>query len=253
MELNIISFNIRNCDDPNGHSIKERAGRMAKIISKYNADVIGFQEYTPQWEHYIEKYFGDKYDMFNKYRGDDESSPILWNREKFECENKGYFWLSDTPEEKSKGWDEVYDCYRMCLYIILKDKKTGKRFNFMNTHFGFGDNGQIKSCRLIKEYSMKIQDENDVKSTIIIGDFNMNPKSMGYKEMINHFTDLNSVTVNDLRDTFHGYTPEKNQNAHIDYCFINEYVKQINQKIIDDVVEGKYPSDHFGLDIKVEM
>lgn len=253
MQLKVISFNIRNCDDPDGHSIKERADRLEKVLLKYNGDVIGFQEYQPQWEPYIEKSFGSKYDMFNKYRGDNESSPILWNKEKFDCEKTGYFWLSDTPEEQSKGWDEVYDCYRICVYVILKDKETGKRFNFMNTHYGFGDDGQIKSSRLIKEYSLKIQSENDVNHTILVGDFNMNPKKPGYSEMIKGFTDMNTVTANDLRDTFHGYTPEEFKDAHIDFCFVNENVKPLNQKIIDDIVDGKFPSDHFGLYVDIDI
>lgn len=256
MKLNIISFNIRCCDDPDVNSIEERSKRLYKVLSGYDADIIGFQEYRPAWESYIEEYFGDKYELFNKYRartGDVESSPILWNKDKFECEKTGYFWLSDTPETESKGWDELYDCYRICLYTILKDKKTGQRFNFMNTHFGFGDNGQVKSSKLIKEYSLKIQNENDVNATIVVGDFNMNPKTLGYGEMIKHFTDLNAVTENDLRDTYHGYHPEEFKDEHIDYCFINEKVKPVSQKIIDELVDGKFPSDHFGLNIKVEI
>ena len=97
--------------------------------------------------------------MFNKYRarrGDVESSPILWKKDKFECLKTGYFWLSDTPETESKGWDELFDCYRMCVYAILKNKQTDKIFTFMNTHFGFGDIGQLKSVDLIYDYSKNI-------------------------------------------------------------------------------------------------
>lgn len=256
MNLNIVSFNIRHCDDPNGNSVKERVERLYKILSERNADIIGLQEFRPHWEAYIERLFGEKYEMFNKYRaktGDVEAPPILWNREKFDCEKTGYFWFSDTPEVESKGWDEVFDCYRICLYVVLADKETGKKVIYMNTHFGFGDNGQVKSADLLKEYSLKIQAETGVNATIVTGDFNMNPKTPGYAEMLKHFTDLNAVTENDLRDTFHGYCPEKFKDQHIDYCFINDGVKPISQKIIDDTVDGKYPSDHFGLDIKVEL
>lgn len=44
MDLSIISFNIRSCDDANGNSIAERAPRLAAITARYGADVIGFQE-----------------------------------------------------------------------------------------------------------------------------------------------------------------------------------------------------------------
>ncbi len=250
MELKIISFNIRCCSDPNGYSIAERAPRLYKIVSKYNADLIGFQEYRPSWESYIEKFFSAEYDMFNKYRaktGDVESSPILWRKDKFDCLKTGYFWLSDTPEEESKGWDEIYDCHRMCVYTVLKEKESGTVFTFMNTHFGFGDSCQINSVKLIEEYSKKIS----THPTFIVGDFNMKPDSVGYAAMVQRFTDVNSVTDNDLRGTYHGYDPENIINEHIDYCFIDEKITPIGQKIIDDTVENKFPSDHYGLYIKL--
>ena len=50
MKLNIISFNIRCCDDPNGYAISERAPRLSNVTSLYDADIIGFQEVT--WMHY---------------------------------------------------------------------------------------------------------------------------------------------------------------------------------------------------------
>ena len=46
MELKIISFNIRCCDDKNGNSIVERAPRLAKITKNYDADIIGFQKFS---------------------------------------------------------------------------------------------------------------------------------------------------------------------------------------------------------------
>jgi len=252
MELKVISFNIRNYDDENGNSIEERAPRLINIISHYDADLIGFQEYIPQWEKYIREYFGDKYEIFNKYRAktQSESSPVLWRKDKFECLKKGYFWLSDTPEVESRGWDELYNCFRMCVYVILQEKKSKKIFTFMNTHFGFGDNGQIKSVELIDEYCKKISSY----PTFIIGDFNMKPDSPAYIRMCEKFTDVNAATDNDLRTTYHGYNPEgMTSNEHVDYCFINQKIKPVSQKIIDDKADGMFPSDHYGLYIKIEI
>ena len=198
------------------------------------------------------KYFDDKFEMFHKYRSETielESTPILWRKDKFECIETGYFWLSDTPELESRVWDEVYHCFRMCVYVILQDRQSKKRFCIMNTHFGFGDNGQIKSVKLIEEYSKKISSY----PTVIVGDFNMKPDSPAYAVMSGIFTDVNAVTENDFRTTYHGYNPDKNMNAHIDYCFLNKDIRAVSQKIIDDVVNGMFPSDHYGLYIQMEM
>ncbi len=251
MELKVISFNIRNCDDEKGNAIEERAPRLNEIISHYDADLIGFQEYTPLWEKHISAYFGDKYEIFNKYRAEteSESSPILWRKDKFECLKTGYFWLSDTPEVESRGWDEIYNCFRMCVYVILQERNSKKKFTVMNTHFGFGDDGQIKSVKLIDEYCKKFSSY----ATFIIGDFNMKPDAVAYAAMRAKYTDVNAVTDNDLRTTYHGYNPDITKNEHIDYCFVNNQIRPISQKIIDDTVEGMFPSDHYGIYIKMEI
>lgn len=251
MKLNIITFNIRCCDDENNNSIAERAPRLAAVTLPYDADIIGFQEYTPEWEPFINEIYGGKYDIYSKYRCEDdpEGVPILWNRERFEVIKTGHFWLSDTPEVESKGWDEVYDCYRICVYVILKDRKSGEEFTVMNTHFGFGDKGQSDSCRLIYDYSKRISGNK----TFVIGDFNMIPESVGYIEMVKYFRDVNSLTVNDRTSTFHDYDPSVDKNEHIDYCFIDEKIVPVSYAMITDRVDGKYPSDHFGLHIALEL
>ena len=79
-----ISFNIRCANDPDGNSIKERAERLKAVLDKYNADIIGFQEATPEWLDIIKKDYGEKYEIFNRYRDSAnlESTPILWKKER---------------------------------------------------------------------------------------------------------------------------------------------------------------------------
>ena len=249
--LKVISFNIRCCDDKDGNSVAERAPRLSTVTQGYDADVIGFQEYTPIWEQPIEKYYGEKYEIFNKYRtstGHLESPPILWKKDKFECVRKGYFWLSDTPEVESRGWDSLPH-NRICLYTVLKDKTDGKEFTFMNTHLGFGDDCQVKSVNLIYDYAKKISD----LPTFVTGDFNMKPSSPAYAAMVKNLNDVNEMTVKDRRSTYHGYDLSVDKNEHIDYCFINEKVKPVSLKIIDELVDGKFPTDHFGIYAEIEL
>ena len=119
----------------------------------------------------------------------------------------------------------------------------------MNTHFCFGDECQTKSARLIYNYSLKISNF----PTIITGDFNMTPESAGYGKMTRYFTDVNAVTVNDRRDMYHGYNPTETKNQHIDYCFISRGILPENFRIMDDTVDGKFPSDHWGICAKLKI
>ena len=252
MKISVISFNIRCCDDANGNSIAARAPRLSEVTSYYDADIICFQEYRPAWEAYISEFYGNKYNMFYKYRNetvDIEASPILWCRDKFDCIKTGYFWLSDTPEIESRGWDEEHNCYRMCVYVILKHKLSGKTFTVMHTHFGGGNKGQVDSANLVYNYSKMISEN----PTFVVGDFNMTPDSVGYAAMIKNFRDVNTCTANDLSTTYHNYQPEVINDQHIDYCFIDNSILPLNQTIITDTVEGKYPSDHFGLYIELDI
>ena len=251
MKVKVIDFNIRNCNEDECGSIIERAPRLKKITAPYDADVLGFQEYTPLWEDSIKKYFLNEYEIYNQYRSEGpfyEGTPILWKKDKFDMLNKGCFWLSDTPSVMSGGYD-TYGCNRVCLYVTLKEKQSGKTFTYMNTHFGFGDENQVKSAKLIKKYASKVSNY----PTIITGDFNMEQSSSGYLEFVKDMFDANTLTVNDRRDTFHGYLLPDAKPMHIDYCFIDNKTKALNFKIIDELDDGKFPSDHYGLYIELEV
>ena len=104
--MKVVSFNIRSASDPNGHSFDERAPRMKKVIDRIDPDLIGFQEVVPGWMKHIPEDYSEKYEIFHKYRCetfDIEGCTILWKKDLFECIEKGYFWLSDTPNIVSRG------------------------------------------------------------------------------------------------------------------------------------------------------
>jgi endonuclease/exonuclease/phosphatase family metal-dependent hydrolase len=113
----------------------------------------------------------------------------------------------------------------------------------MNTHFGFGDQCQLKSVKLMREYNLKLGNY----PTFITGDFNMRPDYPAYKDMSALYLDVNVATTNDIGNTYHGYKPDKGKEDLIDYCFINEGFRPISYRRITDKVNGLYPSDHYGI------
>lgn len=251
MLLNVVSLNLCSWNGPNGHSIAERVPRVADLVISEKPDLIGFQEYMRAWEEPVEKYFGDAYGFFNQYRhepDDREGAPILWKKNKFDLLKTGYFWLSDTPDEPSKGWDEVYDCYRICCYAILREKASGREFTFMNTHFGFGDKGQCASADLLYERSKRISP----LPTFITGDFNLHTFDPAYAHLCRYFTDANVLHL--TQSTWHGYgDPSEHPYEHIDYCFADDRFKPVSQTILDKLYDGKYPSDHYGIKTVLEL
>lgn len=252
MKLKVVSFNILCVDRGEHYLIPDRAPRLGAVVNPLSPDVIGIQEYRDPWESHIKEQFPG-YDMYNAWRSegwDRESGPILWKRDKFELVKTGHFWFSDTPEEMSGSeWDVEYHCNRICEYVILKEKESGKEFCFMNTHFGFGDDSQVKSAKLLKAYADKMSEY----PLFITGDFNSFRTSPAYAEMTKHFTDANAVTVNDEENTFHNFGKVTEKFGPIDYCFTNSKVTPLSFRVIRDLVDGYYPSDHYGLFIELDV
>ena len=264
MNLKVMSFNICCGGDPGGHSVDERAPRVISVLKKYDPDIVGFQEATPHWFSLLDDYFDEaNYEVFNMYRAESnkESTPMIWKKDKFECLDKGYFWLSDTPETESKGWDE-YGCHRICMWAKLRETATGKVFIAANTHFGFGDQCQTDSARLILS-RINVHDNDRV---FVTADYNFTRDSLGYKEMTKDFVDVTLATTGDDAATYHGYdqanllTPEelkvtgKTFGAHIDFCFANpKGIAPIVGKVLRESFDGKFPSDHNPVYFELEL
>lgn len=248
MKLTVVCQNIRCANDPDGHGIEDRKPRIEALIRKYDADVVGFQEVKPVWREFIETAFADQYDTYCEYRtstGKPEGPALMWKREKFELLKKGTFWLSDTPEVESEGWDTLgYN--RNVVWVTLKEKKSGKTFTYFNTHFGFGDEGQVKSAAVIARYL-----ERCGTPAMVTADFNMRQSSPGYAAMTEKLTDVNMATAKDLATTFHSYGTVSDQ--LIDYIFVTPDVKPLTYQRMTELFDGKYPSDHYGIYGELEL
>ncbi|MBR4863187.1 MAG: endonuclease/exonuclease/phosphatase family protein [Oscillospiraceae bacterium] len=248
MLLKLLSFNIRCTNDPNGHSIAERAPRVAAVLKNYAADIVGFQEYhflrwCDAWAQVEDPAYGEiKID-----RGDGEGLVLWWRKDKFTLLDKGHFWFADDPSVPSTDWDEKYHKPRICGWLLLQDKKTEKTFLYMNVHYGFGAEGQQKNAGLLQRYAKSIGDY----PLIIAGDFNMLPGTPGYTAMAEKFTDVNAVTAKLPDITYHGYGEK--ESMLLDYCFVNEAVTPIGYEIVKTMFDGKYPSDHYPIELQVQL
>lgn len=240
-KLKVVSYNVRNANDPNGNSIEARAPRLFEVLDQYDPDLIGFQEYVPDWEYPIDFELYEEYGSVLQYRSSDseEGTPIYYKKSKFELLDSGHFWLSETPDEESKGWGSEY--YRICSWVKLKIRQTGKEFYFFNTHFDFKDEAQINSAKLL------IAQATDVcggAPMMVSADFNMTWDSNGYKEMTSFFTDVN--VHRDETKTYHAYKdPAK---SLVDFIFVTgQTVKPASYKVMTDKPSGKFVSDHYGV------
>ncbi len=247
--IKVVSFNILCSNKREGATVADRAPRLREVLAKYDADLIGFQEATPLWLPFLEEYYGKEYEIFNKWRKETnmESTPIMWKKDRFDCLEKGYFWFSDLPDvEYGESWDS-WNCNRICMWVKLRDKQSGETIHFFNTHYGFGEENQIKSGDLILRHI----DAFKADRVLLTADFNMHAEDVGYKQLAQRLIDVN--TENNPRNTYHGFGPMEGK-SRIDFCFVSpKTMIPSNYKVIDDLADGQYPSDHFGLYTELEV
>ena len=77
-----------------------------------------------------------EYNWFGVGRDDGKEAgefmAVFYRKDRFDVLEQSTFWLSETPESPTKGWDAM--CYRVVTWGKFKDKITGKTFYLFNTH-----------------------------------------------------------------------------------------------------------------------
>lgn len=56
-----------------------------------------------------------------------EHAAVFYKKERFEMMDSGNFWLSETPEKPSFGWDA--QCRRICSWGKFREKNSGEIFS----------------------------------------------------------------------------------------------------------------------------
>ena len=111
--ITVASYNLRNAnggDSINGNGWGQRYPVIAQIVQYHDFDIFGTQEcFIHQLKDMKEALPG--YDYIGVGRDDGkekgEHSAIFYRTDKFDVIEKGDFWLSETTDVPSKGWDAV--------------------------------------------------------------------------------------------------------------------------------------------------
>ena len=243
--LSVMSCNVRcfNVMDLGKKSWYYRADLIMQGIQNQSPGVIGFQEVTKwQYEYLTESMLG--YDSVIDYRDDafnSEGCPVFYRTELYELINKGSFWLSETPEKMSKDWGAA--CYRICSYVILKDKATQKEFVVFNTHLDHvSDEARIKGIQVVLD---KIKEFGSIPA-VLMGDLNAKEDSETYKSATENFLDVKYQTNNTMTSCTYQKWGKKLDSECIDYIMISKTgFSVLSYKVITDTYDGVYSSDHF--------
>ena len=135
-ELKVMSYNIRLDHKGDGDNAwPNRKEATIAMLEDVKPDVFGVQEALPHQVAYITEQ-APNYKNVGVGRDDGvakgEFMSIFWNVETMEMLEWGTYWLSETPDVPSYGWDAA--CRRTATWALMKDKRNGKKFYFVNTH-----------------------------------------------------------------------------------------------------------------------
>jgi len=254
----IMTYNIRY-DNPNDGE-NQWANRKEFLVSqiKYNeVAVFGIQEGLHHQVQHLNKEFTDfNYVGIGRDDGKEkgEYSAIFYNSKKLKVLENNTFWLSETPNEISVGWDASME--RICTYAVFESIKTKQQFLVFNTHFDhIGSAARLESSKLINN---KIEEINTTNLPLfILGDLNLLPKSNPIKYLSKHFSDCKEITLLEPfgpTGTFNGFKFHEPVKDRIDYIFTNkEKVLVHKYAVLSDSKDCKYPSDHLPVVIEIEF
>lgn len=244
--LTVMSYNIRNGEANDGtNSWQFRAPATAEMIMDQMPDVFGVQEAYLYQVKFIEE-FCRGYKSVGVGRDDGkkkgEYMSIFYNKKKIKLLKWGTFWLSETPDKPSRGWDAA--CYRTATWALLRDKASGKEFFFVNTHLDHvGWDARREGLALIVNRIASINPKG--LPMVLTGDFNMTPEREEFSPLKGKMESARDVAaVTDRLATFHAWGKE--DKSIIDYIFISGFSSCLKYETVRKEYSGrKFVSDHY--------
>ena len=246
-ELKVMSYNIRLGSANDGtNSWRYRCGGTIELLEDQKPDVFGVQEALGDQIAFIEEFAKD-YDNVGVGRDDGKKAgeymSIFWNKKTMKLLDWGTFWLSETPEKPSMGWDAA--CMRTATWALMKDKRTGKRFYFVNTHLDHvGVEARKNGLKLIVDRIEEINPEG--YPMVLTGDFNIKPTAPELKDLDARMKSARKyASQTDSHATFNNWGKAKGDEI-IDYIYYSGFSSCLEyQTVTKKYYNFKYISDHY--------
>ncbi|MWW24476.1 endonuclease/exonuclease/phosphatase family protein [Algibacter lectus] len=246
--IKVMTYNIRLDVASDGENAWPNRKTFLCSQVLFNApDIMGVQEAKPNQmldlKQALKNYKTIGIGRYGLNKG--EFSAIFYNSEKVKVENENTFWLSETPDQVSKGWDAAHP--RICTYGLFTNRETQKQFWVFNTHLDHkGHEAQLQGVALIQD-KIKALNTNNLP-VVLMGDFNAEPNTELITKLSQSMDDSKGLAkvVFGSNGTFSGFKTEKLVTRRIDYIFVSKTNIEVEKYgVLSSLVDLKYPSDHF--------
>ena len=241
-DLFVGSYNIRyvnNKDSLKGNVWSKRCQVICDQLNFEQPDIFGTQECYIQQIHDLEARL-DGYQHIGVAREDGkeagEHSAIFYKKDKLKLLRNGDFWLSETPDKPSIGWDAA--CTRICSWGEFKDKKTRLKFFFFSLHMDhIGIVARREAAKLVVR---KIREIAGEKSPVVLtGDFNVDQTNEIYQIFTQSGILKDCYECTRLRfaenGTFNGFDSDLKSESRIDHIFVSPRFKVDRYGVLTNV------------------
>lgn len=253
-ELQVMSYNIRlGVANDGENSWGQRCAATIEMLNDVKPDIFGVQEAYDFQVNYITENI-PSYGCVGVGREDGlekgERMSVFYNTEKIELLEWGTYWLSETPDVPSLGWDAA--CRRTATWTKLRMKDGGKEFFYVNTHLDhIGPEARRNGLALIVE---RIAGMNpDGLPMVLTGDFNVtadDPSLDDLDKMMKSARVEAEHTDNSI--TYNGFG--KDTARVIDYIYYSGFGSCDNFRVVNATYAGiPYISDHYPITVTLKF
>ncbi len=254
-EITFATYNLRFNNPNDGENAwPNRKEEVKALVLFHDFDIFGTQEgLIGQLNDLLEM---NEYAFIGVGRDDGETegehSAIFYKKERFELLDKGNFWLSETPEKPSYGWEARHR--RICSWGKFKERQSGKIFFVFNAHF---DHQAIEARRQSGILVVKKMKEIAGKNTVLfMGDLNSTPDTEQIQTIggyLNDSYEISEMSPYGPVGTFNSFNFMAPMDKRIDYIFVNNDIVVKKYGVLTDSYDHKYPSDHQPVVIKAVL
>ena len=253
-ELKVISFNIRyngwgDIDGDNRWA--NRRDAVVRMIEEEQPAALGLQEALIDQLLYLDSCL-PQYRRVGVGRDDGKEAgefmAIYYDTARLELTGSDTWWLSDSAEVPSYGWDAA--CRRTVTKAAFRDRRSGRCFDYFNTHLDHvGQTARAESARMV---AALVDGHCFDKPAIVGGDMNTT-----IDDTIFH--SLYAVGLQDARSlpdsTSHATTYNafgKEEGKTIDHFFVRD-IEVLRFRTLDGDYGVPYISDHYPIAIVVRL
>ena len=256
-QIKVISYNIRvnsSSDGDNRWDLRKQAS--INMISEEQPTIFGLQEAQPVHMEYLTEQL-PQYGWVGVGREDGVSSgehmTIFYLKERVELLDSGTFWLSETPDTPSYGWDAM--CKRTCTWARMKMRDSGREFVYLNTHLDHaGEEARRQSMILISERIKALAPNGE--PVILTADFNSTVDQPIYEPLKAIMSDTRATAeTTDTRATLNCWQPglEDKTEWVIDHIFVRNATASSFAVLRDKNYGAPFISDHYPVAAVVEF